>query len=107
MEAFLVILVIIAVVGVIIFVVYWLEKKRTEELRQVAVELEFDFYPKGDALLMRELGGFHLTSQGHSKRLYNLMRGQANKLEVDIFDYSYTVGAGKHQQTFQQTVVCF
>jgi hypothetical protein len=97
----------IAFVALIIFFIWWMEKKRTEALRQIATDLEFDFFPRGDAGLLRELSPFHLFAQGHSRRLYNLMRGQANKLEVDIFDFNYTIGAGQHQHTHSQTVVCF
>jgi hypothetical protein len=104
---FIIIGIIVVVVVVLIYVGYLMEKKRTEAFKQAAEELGFDFLPKGDGRLMGELGRFHLFSQGHSRRLYNLLRGEASGLEVAIFDYSYTVGAGKHQQTWNQTVVCF
>ncbi len=98
---------ILLIIGVALYIGYLMEKKRTEALGKAAEELGFDFLPKGDGRFLSELGGFHLFSQGHSRYLYNLMRGEANGMEVSIFDYRYTIGAGKHQHTYNQTVVCF
>jgi hypothetical protein len=83
------------------------EKKRTEELQRVANELAFEFLPLGDASLTQSLGQFHLFSQGHGKRLWNLLRGTTHDLEVAIFDYRYTIGSGKHKQTRNHTVISF
>jgi hypothetical protein len=95
------------VVGFIILA-YLMEKKRTEAMGRAAEELDFEFLPQGDNhYTIGELQRFTLCAQGHSKRLYNLMRGVANDLEVALFDYDYTIGAGKRQQTVSQTVVCF
>jgi hypothetical protein len=96
----------LVVVGILIVAYLW-EKKRTEAMGRVAEELGFEFLPKGAPGLFKELQRFNLFMQGHSKRLYNLMRGVANDLEVAVFDYNYTIGAGKHQQVVSQTVVCF
>jgi hypothetical protein len=95
------------VVGGLIYWNYLQEKKRREALEKVAGELGFEFSPNVDAVLIAELGTFHLFQQGHSRRLYNLMRGEANGLEVLVFDYTYVTGGGKSSQTWNQTVVCF
>src|SRR5438270_1721626 len=90
---------------VVVFVVNWyVEKKRTEAFAKLAESLNFEFQPKGSAELMRELASFPLFGQGHSKKMKNLLRGEANGLEVCLFDYRYVVGYGKHQQTHQQSV---
>jgi hypothetical protein len=102
---FLIIGGIILFVGLIIYISYVVEKKRTEALKKVADELGFEFFPKGDKDLQSSLSSYHLFTQGHSKRLKNLMRGQAANLQVDIFDYQYTTGGGKHSQTWQQSVL--
>jgi hypothetical protein len=107
---FLPILVLVGVaviVAVALYINYLVEKKRTEGMQRVAEELGFEFSPKGDGPLMTELSLFNLFSQGHSRRLYNLMRGEANNLEVDIFDYTYVTGSGKSSHTWSQTLVCF
>jgi hypothetical protein len=84
-----------------------LEQKRREGLARVAEALGFEFLPEGDAALLADLQRFNLLAQGHGKRLDNLLRGVANGLEVCVFDYHYTLRAGKQQQTVSQTVVCF
>ncbi|HEV3144244.1 MAG TPA: hypothetical protein VGZ47_10195 [Gemmataceae bacterium] len=98
---------VIVLVAAILIVNYIVEKKRTEAFQKVAEEFGFEFRPKGDASLLGSLSPFHLFSQGHSKKLFNLMRGTTRDLQVSIFDYRYTVGYGKHQQIHQQTVICF
>jgi len=82
-----------------------LEKKRAEALVQVAGELRLVFTPGGDETLMSEHGAFHLFSQGHSKKIKNLMRGTVRDSNVALFDYEYTVGGGKHRHTWSQTVI--
>ncbi len=98
---------ILALVGIAIYWNYVMEKKRREALQKTADELGFEFYPQGDVTLLGRLGRFYLFQQGHSKRLYNLLRGEANDLEVLVFDYTYVTGSGKSSHTWSQTVVCF
>src|SRR5262249_50051109 len=94
---------VIALVGVLIYLNWLAEKKRREALQKVADELGFEFLPQGDSVLFTSLGQYHLFQQGHSKRLYNLMRGASNDLEVLIFDYTYVTGGGKHSHTWNQS----
>lgn len=95
------------IVGVVLYFTYLAEKKRTELMQRAAEELGFEFFPKGDGPLLTELSLFNLFTQGHSRRLYNLMRGEANNLEVAIFDYTYVTGGGKSSHTWHQTILCF
>jgi hypothetical protein len=97
----------LAVVGTIAYVSYRAEKKRTEELKQVAADLGFDFAPEGDAVFLQRLSNFHLFAQGHSKKLWNLLRGTSDNLEVAVFDYRYVTGGGKHSHTWKHSVICF
>lgn len=103
--AVLVATVIVAGIGAIFFFCYRWQKKRTEALGQVAGELRLIFSPEGDETLMSELGTFHLFSQGHSKKIRNLMRGKVRDLNVAIFDYQYVDGYGKNSHTWSQTVI--
>jgi len=50
---------------------------------------------------------FGLFNQGHSKSITNAMYGDTEGTKTAVFDYRYTVGGGKNQQTFNQTVVYF
>jgi hypothetical protein len=94
-------------IAAIIYAAHVAEKKRIEQLQQVAQELGFEFQTVGDASLLTSLNRFHLFSQGHTKKQSNVMRGKTNELEVTIFDYRYTTGSGKHSHTWNHTVICF
>lgn len=94
-----------AVVGAAIFFRYRMQKNRAEALARVAGELRLVFTPEGDETVMSEHSALHLFSQGHSKKIRNLMRGTVRDSNVAIFDYQYTVGGGKNQHTWSQTVI--
>lgn len=98
---------IVLLVGTIIIVSYRMERARTAELQQLANDLGFDFEAVGGPLLTNGLDGFHLFSQGHSRRSANAMRGRTRDLDVAVFEYQYTTGSGKHRHTWQQTVIAF
>ena len=105
--AFLFFGVVIALGILTVYLAHRAEVKRTEELRQVADDMGFEFHPAPGEGLLGRYPGFHLFSQGHSRRARNLLRGQAGGLEVAVFDYSYVTGSGKHRTTWRQTVVAF
>ena len=90
---------------VIVFNVY--ERRRTEQLRQIAEDLSFQFLGENDGDLLAHLGDFNLFSQGRSRKLKNLLVGTSSDTEVAIFDYQYTTGSGKNSQTHRQTVIRF
>jgi hypothetical protein len=97
----------LALAGWIAYAAHVAEKKRAEELQRLADELAFEYLPQGDPSLFQSLGKFQLFSQGRSKRLWNLLRGTTNDLEVAIFDYRYVTGSGKHSHTWNHTVISF
>ncbi len=82
------------------------ERKRSEAFAELASALSFDFSPLDQPELRTALSGFHLFSQGHTKKLWNLLRGVANGLEICIFDYRYVTGSGKQRHTWVQSVFC-
>lgn len=94
-----------ALVGVIIHFAWRYERKRAEALRQAASELGFQF-AEDDPSLPDRFGSLRLFSQGHSKKVRNVLRGAGQNAEVSILDYSYTVGGGKNKRTYRQTAVC-
>jgi hypothetical protein len=103
--AILLVLVGAAGVGAVIFLNHRSQKKRAEAMVRIAGELKLVFTPEGDETVMSEHAAFHLFSQGRSRKIRNLIRGAVRDLNTSIFDYQYTVGAGKHQQTHSQTVI--
>ena len=111
MDAFGIIALIAAVlagIGLLIYLGWRYERKRTEALQQIAAELGFDFSPGGDLVHSPadRFAALRLFSQGRSRKVRNLMRGAGQNAEVSIFDYSYTVGSGKNKKTYRQTVIC-
>ena len=82
-------------------------RQRTAALAALASKMRFRFSKEGDAELPNTLGHFHLFSQGHSKKITNVLRGRANDMDVLIFDYRYTTGGGQHSNTSHQTVILF
>jgi hypothetical protein len=101
----------IAVVVVLMVVVAVLsiraDRKRSEGLRRVADEMGFEFHPDPGEGILARYPGFHLFSQGRSRDVRNLLRGQAGGLEVSIFDYAYVTGGGKSRHTWRQSVLAF
>jgi hypothetical protein len=82
-------------------------RKRTEHLAAAAATMKFTFSPEDDPGLRGRLEGFHLFSQGRSRKLRNVLRGRAGDVDVLIFDYRYTTGSGKNSHTWKQTVMLF
>ncbi len=95
----------IVIVAIVAGVAY--ERKRTDALRAVAESMKFDFCKESGMAVVSATGEFHLFSQGHGRKITNLMRGTANDIDVNIFDYRYTIGSGKNSSTYRQTVVVF
>ena len=94
-----------AVFGGIAYASYQAGKKRREALASLALDLHWTFMPDGDDSLRSSLGGFHLFSMGHSKRISNVLRGSMEHGGAAVFDYQYTTGGGKHRHTHHFTVL--
>ena len=94
-------------VGFLIYVRKRQAKKRTEQFQSVAEKLGFPFFPKGDSSLLERLDRFHLFALGRTKRIWNMLHGETDDIELAIFDYRYTTGRGKHQATYKQSVIYF
>jgi hypothetical protein len=105
-----VVLIVAGVIGLIVFLVMYANKKaaeRTAAMQQAANALGWAFAADAPLSMIPGMERFHLFSQGHSKKLYNMMYGMLNGARVAIFDYRYTVGHGKNAHTYSQSVVYF
>ena len=98
---------VLALIGTIIVVALRAEKKRSEALQMAAERMKFTFSQKGDPDLLERLKHLHLFSQGHSKKITNVLMGKAGALDVAVFEYAYTTGGGQHSQHWRQTVILF
>lgn len=99
---------ILLILGLVIFLVVYnnkKEKERTRQLQQAAGPLGWSFLPDAAFNMIPGLDRFALFNQGHGKQIRNMMYGEASGIKAAVFDYIYTTGSGKHQQTHYQSVV--
>ncbi len=96
-------MILLAVVG--ISASYYFENKRKEAVQKVADTLGLSFYPDGDPALQSQMTNFNLFNKGRSRRMYNMIHGEAGGVDLAIFDYKYRTGSGKNSSTHNQTVV--
>lgn len=80
------------------------ERKRVQALQRLAEELGLAWYPQGQAATESVLRSFSFYDQGRGHQLYNLIHGQTDEAEIALFDFKFTTGSGKQQQTHQRTV---
>ena len=106
--------VIIPIIAVIMIIIVWVqyEKLRTKEFKQVAEEMGFSFYPKGDDMQLRigvtaRLSDFHLFSQGRSRKIRNMLHSVSEQLEVGILEYQGRIGSEWSNRIVRQSVICF
>lgn len=104
MDAILVVLGIIFVIGFTVGLAKWADHRRKEAFCKAATELGLDFFPKGSSQLQSQLAGFKLFNTGRRRTLSKLIQGESDEVAISIFDYRYTTGSGKHSHTYQQTV---
>ena len=95
----------LAIAGVIIWVEYHFEKKRTEAMKAVAAEIGLHFSMTKDESLLAKLQSFSLFNKGHGRKMKNVMKAETEIAQLTIFDYRYKTGYGKHSHTHHHTVV--
>lgn len=89
----------------VLAVSYYAEKQRREQLQVIASRMNLSFSPDADPYLLETLRHFHLFSQGHSRKVRNVMKGRVDDVAVTLFDYKYSASRGKHNDTRRQTVL--
>ncbi len=97
----------LALVGAVIVVAHQAAQRRTEQLKEAADRMNFRFAPEAEPNLLQEVSQFHLFKQGRSKKIRNVLTGQAGEMEVRLFDYQFTTSSGQHSSTHNQTVMLF
>lgn len=101
----LLVVVVIAVIIVGIAIGAHLERKRREEMAQLAAELGFHFDPSKDGSHDDEYAHFEVFRQGHSRVAMNTLRGQvevsgrACPVKMGDFRYRKREGSGKNRRT--------
>lgn len=95
----------LALLGAIVYLAVQQQKKRTAAMKAVADRLGWGFQEKAPMQVIPGPERFGLFSEGRSRTIRNFFAGEMDGMRAAVFDYSYTVGSGKHQQTWNQTVV--
>lgn len=93
----------IVVIVIIIFAILE-SQRRKKELRAWAESNGLAFHPSSNSSVDNNLP-FRCLQRGHSRRGYNFISGRYGDYDIYIFDYRYTTGSGKNQQTHTLTVV--
>ncbi len=78
-------------------------KRRTAAFKRVADDLGLSFLGK-DHYLFGRFPHLRLFSQGHSRRMKNVLTGNSGEIEINVGDYSYISGSGQNSQEHTQTV---
>lgn len=103
-------LVFVAVGALIIFIVVYQRKKereRTQQLQLTAAQLGWSFTPETTLNMIPGFERIALFNHGHTRKIKNMMYGEANGVKAAAFDYVYVTGYGKHRRTHAQTVAYF
>ena len=93
-----------ALIGLAIYS-HFSEKKRSQELKLLATEMNFDFSNLIRPNTKNKLDCFNLFNQGHSKCFKNEIWGLGHGNNISIFEYSYTLGHGKYRKIYNQTAL--
>ena len=80
---------------------WYREKRRTDKLRALAATLGFQFTARDSGTFYGSMGGFNLVCKGRRPALSNILSGNANGIDLTIFDYRYITGSGKNTHTWK------
>lgn len=100
------VVVLLLVIAAVIGLAAWSNAKRRKALQAVADGLGWTYAPEARHHA-DPFTHFPLFGQGHGRRASNLLAGDFGGQPMEVFDYRYTTGGGKNQQTHVQTVVHF
>ncbi len=81
-------------------------RSRSEAFQKLARRLNMEYAYRDEYGLIKALTGFKLFGKGHSRRIYNLVSGTSQLLNVQlhVFDYQYVIQAGNTPVRHRQTV---
>jgi hypothetical protein len=98
MEGFAIAFVFVAVIGSLAtlgYIVFQSYRKRIAEIKALANQLNFQYFPKGDASIGPLLSNLEFFQYGTRPKITHLLKGQVKRngksVTVAIFDYQYIV----------------
>lgn len=93
----------VGLVGGVLVLSHWFQRKRTEAWQQAAADLGIQFLGNRSDVLAR-CAQMKIFSRGQSRRVTNAIAGDAGDVEITLGDYRYTTGSGKNRSTHSYTV---
>jgi hypothetical protein len=82
-------------------------EERRRMLQYVAGQMGWAFAAEASPSMIPNIESYYLFSQGHSKKIQNMLYGEVDGGRAAVFDYAYTVGHGKNSHRSNQTVAYF
>lgn len=98
---------VVAILGAILGISAYLDKKRRQQWLEVASAMGFEYLTTYPGDLDGIVGSSRLMSSGRQRAWTNIFRRQVESLGVTFCDYRYTTGQGKNTKVWQQTVILF
>ncbi len=80
-------------------------RRRREGLAATASDLGLTYSQIDSQNLMGQLSAFRFFNEGRARKVSNAIFGEAEGIELSVFDYQFTTGSGKHQHTHRTTIV--
>ena len=80
-------------------------RRRVKALRALAADMGWSFAPADDPSIAEDFAGLPLFQIGLSRMANDVMHGQVDGREVEVFGYRYLVGNYKRRIAHHQTVV--
>ena len=100
------IIVVLAIIGIGIWIVVMMGKKRTAAWEDISQRLGADFEPKGSTAY--SAFPFQLFNSGSNRKMKNHLQWESEAVTVHLADYQYTVhsytGRNRTSKTYKQTI---
>jgi carbonic anhydrase len=93
-------------VAAVVFLAMRAERERNDAARELAGRIGWSFQETAGMEVVPGAERFELFTQGRDRKVRRFLSGRSGGMRAALFDYSYTVGAGKSQSTWTQTVAC-
>lgn len=101
----LVFIAVAASIVIAIAIVAWqVEKRRRARFAAWAAENGWTYEPGDDSGRPSRYARFKPFGLGHSRRAQHVLHRRLDDVDVEVFEYQYTVQTGKHSQTYVFTV---
>jgi hypothetical protein len=103
--ALVLIFVLFAIIGGIVALLVYAERRRADKIQAIATRLGYTFRRKPTEADKTLIAGCNIANSGHSRSTSNVLEAaDSAELKITLFEYAYTIGYGKSSQRYNQTV---